>query len=109
MKNTFISNVLIILIVVCSCEDKPAHSGQAEIDQKITNEAGILDSIFVDSSKDTLGINGNVKDMVKKAKAMSKDIEIPSRDEAYEAYKDVKKAIKIKKEAENLYDNLKIW
>jgi hypothetical protein len=109
MKNTFISNVLIIFIVVCSCEDKPAHSGQAEIDKKITNEAGILDSISVDSSKDTLGIKGNVKDMVKKAKAMTKDIEMPSRDDAYKAYKDVKKAIKMKKEAENLYDNLKVW
>ncbi|MDG1735599.1 MAG: hypothetical protein P8H94_07115 [Crocinitomicaceae bacterium] len=109
MKNTFISNVLIILILVCSCEDKPAHSGQAEFGQKITNEAGILDSISVDSSKDTLGIKGDVKDMVKKAKDMTKDIEMPSRDDAYKAYKDVKKAIKIKKEAENLYDNLKVW
>ena len=63
----------------------------------------------MDSSKDTLGIKGNVKDMVKKAKAMTKDIEMPSRDDAYKAYEDVKKATKMKKEAENLYDNLKVW
>ncbi|MDA9986940.1 hypothetical protein N9E11_02830 [Crocinitomicaceae bacterium] len=109
MKNTFISNVLIILIVVCSCEDKPVHSGQAEIDQEITNEAGVLDSISVDSFSNTYGIKGNVKDMIKKAKAVTKEIEMPSRHDAYKAYKDVKKATKIKKEAENLYDNLKVW
>ena len=109
MKNTFISNVLIILILVCSCEDKPAHSGQAEFGQKITNEAGILDSISVDSSKDTLGIKGKVKDVVKKAKAMTKEIEMPSRDDAYKAYKKVKKAVKMKKDAEKIYDDIKVW
>ena len=109
MKIIFISSLLIIPILVSSCGGATSPSSEIEKDQEDVNEAVLSDSISVDSSKDTLGIKGKVKDVVKKAKAMTKEIEMPTRDDAYKAYKNVKKAVKMKKEAENLYDNLKVW
>lgn len=109
MKIIFISSLLIIPILVSSCGGATLPPSEIEKDQEDVNEAVVSDSISVDSSKDTLGIKGKVKDVVKKAKAMTKEIEIPTRDDAYKAYNNVKKAVKIKKDAEKLYDNIKVW